>query len=98
MQRFEAAEAEEAARRKALLEGEADEDGFITVTYKEKRGRSDAPPPVAKADDTSGGLKKKRKGAGSLPDFYRFQVCRSPPYFGLELLPTSFHSPVFMFA
>lgn len=79
MERFEDEEAEEAAKRKALLENPTDDDGFITVTYKKKRGRS-VPLPVAAdlaAANAAAGVKKKRKGAGSLPDFYRFQMRES---------------------
>lgn len=77
MKRFEEAEAEEAAKRQEMLEKGVDDDGFTTVTYKKKRGRAGDPPPVAEHDGSAvsqGGRGKKRKGAGSLPDFYRFQV------------------------
>lgn len=76
MQRFEKEEAEEEAQRKALLEKAEDDDGFVTVTYKRKRGRDTRGNhglPSDGAGVTSDGA-KKRKGAGELTDFYRFQV------------------------
>ena len=78
MQRFEKEEAEEAAERKALLEKPEDDDGFVTVTYKRKRGRNSSGnhgPPLDGVGVAADGAKKKRKGAGELSDFYRFQVC-----------------------
>lgn len=80
MERFEGEEAEAAAKRRALLENPTDDDGFVTVTYKKKRGRSGTNAVLPLAGDLAGvdaavGGKKKKKGAGSLPDFYRFQVC-----------------------
>ena len=79
MNRFEAEEAEEAAERKALLQNPVDDDGFVTVTYKRKRGRNsggvaDGNPSEAGGGAVDRGNKKKRKGAGELSDFYRFQV------------------------
>lgn len=78
MQRFEKEEAEETAERKALLEKPEDDDGFVTVTYKRKRSRKSSGNkghPVDGGGVISDGAKKKRKGAGELSDFYRFQVC-----------------------
>ncbi|CAM9799115.1 unnamed protein product [Scytosiphon promiscuus] len=77
MHRFEQAEAAEMAKRKALLEKPEDDDGFVTVTYKRKRGRNsggDGNPAGGGGMLTAGGAKKKRKGAGELSDFYRFQM------------------------
>ena len=75
MQRFEMEEAEEKAERKALLEKPEDDDGFVTVTYKRKRGRnSDSGPLLDGGGLAADGAKKKRKGASELSDFYRFQV------------------------
>lgn len=77
MHRFEKAEAEELAERKALLEKPEDDDGFVTVTHKRKRGRNSSTngTPSDGEGVTADGAKKKRKGAGELSDFYRFQVC-----------------------
>lgn len=76
MLRFEQAEAAEIAKRKALLEKPEDDDGFVTVTYKRKRGRNSGNDgnPAGGVVAPAGGAKKKRKGAGELSDFYRFQV------------------------
>lgn len=76
MNRFETEEAQEAAKRKALLQNPVDDDGFVTVTYKRKRGRNSGSD--GNSSEIGGiadkGNKKKRKGAGELSDFYRFQV------------------------
>lgn len=77
MKRFEKEEAEEEAERKALLEKPEGDDGFVTVTYKRKRGRHSSGNhglPVDGGGAVADGAKKKRKGAGELSDFYRFQV------------------------
>lgn len=77
MHDFEQAEDAEVAKRKALLEKPEDDDGFVTVTYKRKRGRnsgSDGNPAGGGGVIAADGAKKKRKGAGELSDFYRFQV------------------------
>lgn len=74
MQRFESEEAREAAERKARLENPEGDDGFVTVTYKRKRGRNSGNPAEGEGVRTDGGAKKKKKGAGELQDFYRFQV------------------------
>lgn len=79
MQNFENAEAAEVARRRRLLENPEDDDGFTVVTYKKKRGRlTTGSLPIAGGDDLdidpTASRAKKRKGAGSPKDFYRFQV------------------------
>lgn len=74
MARFEKEEATEAARRKAKLENPVDDDGFETVTYKRKRGRKNSLPSEESAVIGNGAKPKKKKGAGELEDFYRFQV------------------------
>ena len=70
------------ARRRAraaardMADGVADEDGFITVTYKKKRRHDDADD----GDDTAAGAaaangrRKKRKKNLELVNFYRFQM------------------------
>ena len=77
---FEQEEAREEARRAAaardMADGVADEDGFITVTYKKKRRHDDA----EEGDDTASGAaatngrRKKRKKNLELVNFYRFQM------------------------
>lgn len=76
LQGFEKEEAAEIAGRKAMLESPEDDDGFVTVTYKRKRGRNSGNPAESgvAGGGGAGGNKKKRKGAGELTDFYRFQV------------------------
>lgn len=75
LQAFEAEEAAEIAERKAKRESPEDDDGFVTVTYKRKRGRNSGNPGESGVTvGEGGGDKKKRKGAGELKDFYRFQV------------------------
>lgn len=74
MARFEEEEAAEDARRKAKLENPIDEDGFETVTYKRKRGRKNSLPSEESASSGNGAKPKKKRGAGELEDFYRFQV------------------------
>lgn len=74
MRRFEQEEAAEAAERKTLRENPEDDDGFVTVTYKRKRGRNNNPSADASVDEATRSAKKKQKGAGELTDFYRFQV------------------------
>eukprot|EP00903_Cladosiphon_okamuranus_P008193 g7889.t1 len=77
MQRFEKGEAEREAERKALLEKPEDDDGFVTVTYKRKRGRKSSGNhglPAHGGGVVASEAKKKRKGAGELSDFYRFQM------------------------
>lgn len=75
MQLFEQEEAEEAAKRKAMIDNPEDDDGFVTVTYKRKRGRnSNNASERGGTPDGRAGAKRKRKGAGELTDFYRFQV------------------------
>ena len=59
-----------------MADGVADEDGFITVTYKKKRRHDDA----EEGDDTASGAaatngrRKKRKKNLELVNFYRFQM------------------------
>ncbi|CAM9224593.1 unnamed protein product [Laminaria digitata] len=79
LQGFEKEEAAEIAGRKAMLESPEDDDGFITVTYKRKRGRNSGNPAESgvAGGGGAGGDKKKRKGAGELTDFYRFQMRES---------------------
>ena len=72
MARFEEDEAAEAARRKAKLDNPVDDDGFVTVTHKRKRGRNSGIP--SHSDGTADAPIKKRKGSDKLTDFYRFQV------------------------
>ncbi|CAN0291492.1 unnamed protein product, partial [Ectocarpus sp. 8 AP-2014] len=75
MLRFEEEESAEIAQRKAMIENPEDDDGFVTVTYKRKRGRNSGGGTGNPPDGVvAGGAKKKRKGAGELSDFYRFQV------------------------
>ncbi|CAM9841369.1 unnamed protein product [Ectocarpus sp. 6 AP-2014] len=75
MLRFEEAESAEIAQRKAMLENPEGDDGFVTVTYKRKRGRNSGGGTGNPPDGVvAGGAKKKRKGAGELSDFYRFQM------------------------
>ncbi|CAN0083905.1 unnamed protein product [Ectocarpus sp. 4 AP-2014] len=76
MLRFEEEESAEIAQRKAMLENPEDDDGFVTVTYKRKRGRNSGGGGSGNYPDgvVAGGAKKKRKGAGELSDFYRFQM------------------------
>ncbi len=96
MNRFETEEAEEAAERKALRENPVDDDGFVTVTYKRKRGRNsgnDGNPSEA-GGTADKGNKKKRKGAGELSDFYRFQVRSLLPLTGRVLRCTQTRSRV----
>lgn len=72
MVRFEQQEAADMAEHKALLEKPADDDGFVTVTYKKKRGRGRAP--TEDTPEISGRSQKRKRGSSELPDFYRFQV------------------------
>lgn len=75
LQTFEKEEAAEIAERKAMIENPEDDDGFVTVTYKRKRGRNSGGNPSGSEPSVAGGDKKKRRGgAGELTDFYRFQV------------------------
>ncbi|CAM9365200.1 unnamed protein product [Ascophyllum nodosum] len=75
MARFEEDEAAEAARRKAKLDNPVDDDGFVTVTHKRKRGRNSGIP--SHSDGTADAPIKKRKGSDKLTDFYRFQMRES---------------------
>lgn len=56
-----------------MIESPEDDDGFVTVTYKRKRGRNSGNPSEAESG-VAGDKKKRRGGAGELTDFYRFQV------------------------
>ena len=73
MDLFEREEAAEAERRTALRDGEPDEDGFITVTYKKKR--------TDNGDDAGAPSRKKKKKTLELNNFYRHQVRRRVPAF-----------------
>lgn len=80
MHRFESKEAAEMEKRKAMLENPEDGEGFVTVTYKRKRGRNSGGGNDGYSRDgagfvADGAANKKRKGAAELSDFYRFQVC-----------------------
>ena len=70
MQLFEKCEREEAARRLAGLQGDADEDGFVTVTYKRKNREQGGGTSGLAASDG----KKKRKKDQELKNFYRHQI------------------------
>lgn len=76
LQGFEQEEAAEIAERKAMIESPEDDDGFVTVTYKRKRGRNSGNPSEAESG-VAGDKKKRRGGAGELTDFYRFQMRES---------------------
>ncbi|CAM9222109.1 unnamed protein product [Choristocarpus tenellus] len=78
---------QESERDKLAAQGE-DDDGFVTVTYKKnKRGRmtGGTGARLQQVGEENERVKKKRKGAEGLPDFYRFQVCTGCHY-GLTLL------------
>ncbi|CAM9414349.1 unnamed protein product [Pylaiella littoralis] len=79
MHRFESKEAAEMEKRKAMLENPEDGEGFVTVTYKRKRGRNSGGGNDGYSRDgagfvADGAANKKRKGAAQLSDFYRFQM------------------------
>jgi ribosomal RNA-processing protein 7 len=59
-----------AERERKLKEGVADEDGFVTVSYKNTHKRQRG---VAE-EDTSKKRKRNKKPAKELKNFYRFQV------------------------
>lgn len=76
MAAYDERQRQEAEARKAS-EGVPDDDGFVTVSYKGKRGRRDGP--AENGDDEGDGTgapasrKKKHKKSLELPDFYHFQ-------------------------
>lgn len=57
-----------------MIENPEGDDGFVTVTYKRKRGRNSGGNPSESEPSVAGEKKKRRGGAGELTDFYRFQV------------------------